>query len=102
VRRAQPLPEARFVRIYSDGGYVTNLSLAEFSGEGVLLADFLDDAPLTPEHGFPARLVVPGKYGYKSAKWVRTIEIIEHDRPGFWETRGYSNRADPFAEERFS
>lgn len=57
--------------------------------------------PLTPEHGYPLRLVVPKRYAYKSAKWVRGIEFLQKDRPGFWEVRGYSNSADPWKEERY-
>jgi DMSO/TMAO reductase YedYZ molybdopterin-dependent catalytic subunit len=101
LARARPLPDARHVRIYADGGYVTNLTLEEFMEDGVLVADSMNGEPLPPERGFPARLVVPGKYGIKSAKWLRTIELLAHHRPGFWESRGYASGADPFAEERF-
>jgi DMSO/TMAO reductase YedYZ molybdopterin-dependent catalytic subunit len=98
--RANPLPEARHVFIQCDGGYTTNLTLEDLRDPDVLLADSLDGEPITREHGLPVRLVVPKKYSWKSAKWVRSIEFIAEDRQGFWEMRGYSNNADPFAEER--
>ena len=69
--------------------------------DSVFFAYEYNGKPLTPEHGFPLRLVVPALYAYKSAKWVRGIEILKEDRPGFWETRGYSNTANPWKEERF-
>ena len=71
-------------------------------GDDVLVADRMGGEPLPPERGYPARLVVPGKYAYKSAKWVRLIEFLAEDRPGFWESRGYSNTADPLTEDRFA
>jgi DMSO/TMAO reductase YedYZ molybdopterin-dependent catalytic subunit len=95
-----PLPEARHAFVQCDGGYTTNLALEDLRHPDVLLADTLSDEPLTPEHGFPVRLVLPHKYAWKSAKWVRSIELIADDRPGFWEMRGYSTNADPFTEER--
>jgi DMSO/TMAO reductase YedYZ molybdopterin-dependent catalytic subunit len=98
----KPLPEAKFVFIQCDGGYTVNLAIEDVRRPNVLLADSLAGEPLTPEHGFPVRLVVPHKYSWKSAKWIRSIEFISEDRPGFWEVRGYSNTADPFAEERLS
>ena len=66
----------------------------------MLLARSHDGLPLAPEHGWPLRLVVPGRYGWKSAKWVSGIEFMAADRPGFWEVRGYSTSADPWREER--
>ncbi len=100
LAQVNPHPEARFAFIQCDGGYTTNLDIEALRDPDTLLADSLDDAPLTTEHGFPVRLVVPNKYSWKSAKWVRSIEFVAEDRPGFWEMRGYSNNADPFAEER--
>lgn len=93
---------ARFALVYCDGGYTTNLTLAEFLDDDVLLADRLDGRDLSPDHGFPLRLVVPKLYGWKSAKWVRAIEFSERDRRGFWEVRGYHNHGDPWKEERYS
>jgi DMSO/TMAO reductase YedYZ molybdopterin-dependent catalytic subunit len=95
-------PGARFAIILCDGGYTTNLTLEEFLGEDVLLADRLDGQDLSRDHGYPLRLIVPRLYGWKSAKWVRVIEFSAHDRPGFWEVRGYHNHGDPWREERYS
>jgi DMSO/TMAO reductase YedYZ molybdopterin-dependent catalytic subunit len=101
-RNVEAKPGAAFAVIHADGGYTTNLPLAELIQDDVLLADTHDGQPLTPEHGAPVRLVVPRRYFWKSAKWVRGIELIDRDRPGFWETNGYHNEADPWREERFS
>ena len=95
-------PQARFVMIHCDGGYTTNLPLEYFVDDDVMLADRHDGQDLTPDHGFPLRLVVPKLYAWKSAKWVRAIEFLPKDRRGFWEVRGYHNRADPWTEERYS
>ena len=100
--RAQPRPEARFAIIRAEREFTTNLPLAELKHDDVLVADTHDGAPLTPEHGWPLRLVVPRRYFWKSAKWVRVIELATEDRPGFWEQNGYHNDADPWREERFS
>lgn len=102
VGPAHPLPEAKYALIHAEGGYTTNLPIEALMAEDVIVADKLDGEQLTPEHGFPARLVVPGRYRYKSAKWVRRVEFLAEDHPGFWETRGYSNTADPFTEDRFA
>jgi len=95
-------PEARFAVIHAEQGYTTNLPLAALLDDDVLLADRHDGRDLTPEHGWPLRLVVPKRYFWKSAKWVRGIELVADDRPGFWEQNGYHNDADPWREERFS
>jgi DMSO/TMAO reductase YedYZ molybdopterin-dependent catalytic subunit len=102
LRRAGPKPEARFVIIRAEQGYTTNLPLAELVDEDVLLADKHDGEPLAPEHGWPLRLVVPRRYFWKSAKWVRALELTAADQPGFWERNGYHNEADPWNEERYS
>lgn len=99
---AQPLDDARFVLIHAEGGYTTNLPLNVAMDDDVIFAYEYDRKPLTPEHGYPLRLVVPKRYAYKSAKWVRGIEFLEDDQLGFWEQRGYSNSADPWKEERYS
>lgn len=99
--RAGPKPGARFVIIYAENDYTANLPLEAFSAGDTLLATHHDGAPLEPDHGFPLRLVVPRLYFWKSAKWVRGIELMAQDRPGFWEQRGYSNQADPWTEERY-
>lgn len=98
---AKPFREARFVSIIAEHGYTTNLPLEVAMDDNVTLAYEYDGKPLTPEHGFPLRLVVPKRYAYKSAKWVRGVEFLKEDRPGFWELRSYSNSADPWKEERF-
>ncbi|CAN5731988.1 sulfite oxidase-like oxidoreductase [soil metagenome] len=98
----RPTPDARFVVVHAEQGYTTNLPLAVLDDADVLLADTADGAPLTPEHGYPLRLLVPKRYFWKSAKWVRGLELRKEDQPGFWERYGYHNDADPWREERFS
>jgi DMSO/TMAO reductase YedYZ molybdopterin-dependent catalytic subunit len=100
--RVRPKPEARFAIIHAEQNFTSNLPLGELLHDDVLLADRHDGVPLTPEHGWPLRLVVPRRYFWKSAKWIRAIEIVPADRPGFWEQNGYHNDADPWREERFS
>ncbi len=102
VRRASPRPEARFVLVHAENGYTTNLPLADFLGDDCLFAWAHDGRPLEPEHGGPLRLVIPRLYAWKSAKWVRGVEFLDHDRPGFWERNGYHNQGDPWTEQRFS
>ena len=99
---AKPSSGAQFVEIIAEQGYTTNLPLSVVMDDDVLLAYGLNGKPLTRGHGFPLRLVVPKRYAYKSAKWVRRVEFLKEDRPGFWEKRGYSNSADLWKEERFS
>ncbi len=98
---AEPKPSARFVVAHSEQGYTANVPIASLRDPLALLATHADGAPLTPEHGWPLRLVIPGKYFWKSAKWLRGIELTASDRPGFWERYGYHNDADPFEEERY-
>ncbi len=102
MKLIRPKPGARFVMVHCDGGYTTNLPLDLLMDDDVLFAYRHNGKPLAPEHGWPLRLVVPKRYGWKSAKWVRGLEFMEKDRRGFWEERGYHNDADPWAEERFS
>jgi DMSO/TMAO reductase YedYZ molybdopterin-dependent catalytic subunit len=97
-----PTERARFVTIGCDGGYTTSLPLADLLAPDVLLAWALDGKDLDPDHGFPLRLVVPHKYAYKSAKWVRWVRFTYDQELGYWEVRGYSNSADPWREERRS
>lgn len=97
-----PAERARFVTIGCDDGYTTSLPLADLLRPDVLLAWGLDGKELTPEYGFPLRLVVPHKYAYKAAKWVRWIRCTYHQELGYWEQRGYSNSADPWQEERYA
>jgi len=96
------LPEARYVMVHCDGGYSTNLPLEALLDDDVLLAYRYNDAPLPAQYGYPLRLVVPKRYFWKSAKWVRALEFMARDRRGFWESRGYHNDADPWKEERYS
>jgi len=99
---AAPKAEGRFAILHAEAGFTTNLPLSELIQDDVLLADRHDGQPLAPEHGWPLRLVVPRRYFWKSAKWIRRIEVVGRDEPGFWERNGYHNEADPWREERFS
>ena len=95
-------PSATFVIAYSYGGYTTNLPLADVLNGQAFVAHEYDGKPLTPDHGGPARLVVPARYFWKSAKWVRGLRLQAGDEPGFWESLGYHNRGDQWREERYS
>jgi DMSO/TMAO reductase YedYZ molybdopterin-dependent catalytic subunit len=95
-------PEARHVLFHSEGGYTANVPLDVFSEDDVLLALKHDGEDLTPEHGFPLRMIVPSRYAWKSAKWLRMIEFLNEDQLGFWEKYGYNNNADFLKEERFA
>jgi DMSO/TMAO reductase YedYZ molybdopterin-dependent catalytic subunit len=101
LRRAGPLPSARFVLVHAEQGYTTNLPLEDLDRPANLLALGHNGEPLTPEHGGPVRLLVPHLYFWKSAKWVTGFELLEEDYPGFWEQNGYHKRGDPWAEERY-
>lgn len=98
---ATPLPSARFAMVHSYGDYTTNLPLAVLQEDGVLFAHRHDGEPLSEEHGGPLRLVVPRLYFWKSAKWVNGLELMDRDRPGFWEQNGYHMHGDPWREERY-
>lgn len=98
---AGPLPEAKFVIVHAAGGFTTNLTLEDFSAEDALLAVKHEGKPLTAEHGYPVRLIVPRLYLWKSAKWLEGLEFTDKDRPGFWERAGYHNHGDPWKEERY-
>lgn len=102
LRRAEPSPQARFVLVHCDGDYTENLPLAAVDDDDVLLATRHNGEPLTPQHGYPLRLVVPKRYAWKSAKWLRAVEFVAEDEPGFWERYGYHMNADPWREERFA
>jgi DMSO/TMAO reductase YedYZ molybdopterin-dependent catalytic subunit len=99
---ANTLPNANFVIIHGIGDFTTNLTVKDFLEPDVLFALKHNGELLTPQHGYPIRLVVPRLYFWKSAKWVTGIEFSEYDKPGFWESRGYHNRGDPWKEERYS
>ncbi len=94
-------PEARYLVAHGAQGFTTNLPLAEALEEDVLVATHHNGTPLTPEHGWPMRLVVPKLYAWKSAKWLTGLEFLDQDRPGFWEQAGYHQHGDPWTEERF-
>jgi DMSO/TMAO reductase YedYZ molybdopterin-dependent catalytic subunit len=93
---------AAYVLAFSDGGYSSNLPLADVSDGKAWVAYEYEDEPLAPEHGGPARLLVPRHYFWKSAKWVRGIELRKDDQPGFWERYGYHNYGDPWKEQRYA
>ena len=102
LRLAGVRPTATHVLAHSEQGYTANLPLTVLDDEDVLLADTFDGAPLEAEHGWPLRLLVPKRYFWKSAKWIRGFEFLEVDAPGFWEVNGYHLHADPWKEERYS
>ena len=94
--------EARFVLVQAyDSGWTTNMPLDAFLAEDSILADMHDEEPISLEHGGPLRLVIPRLYAWKSAKWVRGVEFLAQDKPGYWEQGGYHMNGDPWKEERF-
>jgi DMSO/TMAO reductase YedYZ molybdopterin-dependent catalytic subunit len=94
--------DAKYVLAFCDGGYTTNLPVADVTGGQASLAFGYDGKPLPPEHGGPARLLVPHLYFWKSAKWVRGLDLLDRDEPGFWETYGYHMYGDPWREQRYA
>lgn len=102
VRLAPPAMDVTTVVVWAEYGYSANLRLADLAADGVLFATRLGGEPLTPEHGFPVRLVVPHLYAWKSVKWTRGVEYVVGDRRGFWEERGYHSIADPWREQRYA
>jgi DMSO/TMAO reductase YedYZ molybdopterin-dependent catalytic subunit len=97
----RPQPTARFAIAHAEHGFTSNLPLEALDAEDALVAYEADGEPLTPEHGWPVRLVVPSRYFWKSAKWLRGLELSSVDKPGFWERYGYHNEADFWKEERY-
>ena len=95
-------PSARYTVAHAEQGFTANVPISFLEADGALLAYEADGEPLAAEHGWPLRLVIPGKYFWKSAKWLRGIELSASDKPGFWERYGYHNDADPFEEQRYS
>jgi DMSO/TMAO reductase YedYZ molybdopterin-dependent catalytic subunit len=93
--------QAAYALAFSDGGYTTNIPVADLSGRKAWIVDAYDGRPLDPEHGGPARLLVPHLYFWKSAKWIRGLELRTTDQPGFWEMFGYHNYGDPWKEQRY-
>ena len=94
--------EAEHIIASCDGGYTTNLPLEDVTGGKAWIVDTYDGEPLPPEHGGPARLLVPHLYFWKSAKWVRGLRLVNEDEPGFWEALGYHNYGDPWREQRYT
>jgi DMSO/TMAO reductase YedYZ molybdopterin-dependent catalytic subunit len=94
--------EAAYALAFSDGGYTTNVPLEDLTGGRAWIAHGYDGEPLDPEHGGPARLLIPHLYFWKSAKWVRGLELRQDDEPGFWESYGYHNYGDPWREQRYA
>jgi DMSO/TMAO reductase YedYZ molybdopterin-dependent catalytic subunit len=101
AKLVRPKPTARYVVAHAEQGFTANVPIEFIEHEHALLATEADGEPLTPEHGWPLRLVIPGKYFWKSAKWLRGLELRSTDRPGFWERYGYHNDADPWREQRY-
>ena len=99
---AEPLPSACYMMCHAYDGYTTNLPLSEALKDDVLLVHQVDGQPLTREHGGPVRVVTPQLYAWKGAKWIQRIEFMTEDRLGYWETRGYSNTAYPWRNDRYS
>ena len=99
---AQVDHDSGYVLAFSDGGYTANLPVADVTSGQAWVAFSYDGQPLEPEHGGPARLLVPHLYFWKSAKWVRGLELLDHDQPGFWEGYGYHIYGDPWREQRYA
>jgi DMSO/TMAO reductase YedYZ molybdopterin-dependent catalytic subunit len=97
-----PKPSGRFVVAHAEQGFTANMPLAAIEDDEALIAYEADGEPLSPDHGWPVRLVVPSRYFWKSAKWLRGLELLDHDQPGFWERYGYHNDADFTKEQRYS
>jgi len=102
AKLCNPKPSAQFVLAHAEFGFTANSPLSAIADENALVVYEADGEPLTPEHGWPARLFVPTKYFWKSAKWLTGLELLAADRPGFWERYGYNNDADFWREERYS
>jgi DMSO/TMAO reductase YedYZ molybdopterin-dependent catalytic subunit len=98
--RARVTPAGTHVMAHGDGGYTTNVPLRALYDDDVLVAHTYEGRPLEPDHGAPLRLLVPKRYFWKSAKFLRQLEVMASDREGFWELNGYHNDADPFTEQR--
>ena len=102
AKLASPKPSARFVIAHAEQGFTSNMPIDAIEDENALIAYEADGEPLTPDHGWPVRLVVPSRYFWKSAKWLRGLELRSRDEPGFWERYGYHNDANYWREERYS
>src|SRR4051795_5617519 len=102
AQRVRPEPSARFVLAHAEQGFTANVPIAALEDDNSLIAWEAHGEPLEPEHGWPLRLVVPSRYFWKSAKWLRGLELLSADEPGFWERYGYHNEADYWKEQRYS
>jgi DMSO/TMAO reductase YedYZ molybdopterin-dependent catalytic subunit len=102
AKLVSPRPTARFVVAHAEQGFTSNMPIEAIEDENALIAYEADGEPLTPDHGWPLRLLVPSRYFWKSAKWLRGLELRSTDEPGFWERYGYHNDADYWKEERYS
>jgi DMSO/TMAO reductase YedYZ molybdopterin-dependent catalytic subunit len=102
AERVKPRAQARYVVAHAEQGFTSNLPLTALEAGEALIAWEAEGEPLTPEHGWPLRLVVPSRYFWKSAKWLRGLELLSHDEPGFWERYGYHNEADFLQEQRYA
>lgn len=102
LEAAPPAAGVSYVMLWAEYGYSANIRLSDFAAGTTLLATHRDGRELSPEHGFPLRLVLPHLYAWKSVKWLRGIEYLTEDRRGFWEDRGYHNVADPWSEQRYA
>ena len=101
AKLCRPKPTANFAIAHAEAGFTANVPIAALEDEHALVVYEADGEPLTPEHGWPVRLVIPTKYFWKSAKWLRGIELSSIDKPGFWERYGYHNDADFWKEQRY-
>ena len=101
MKLAVPEQATKYLLAHAEQGYTANIPLADLDRDNVLLATHHDGRPLEPEHGYPLRLIVPHLYAWKSVKWVRGLEFLPRDVPGFWEQNGYHMYGDPFQEQRF-
>jgi DMSO/TMAO reductase YedYZ molybdopterin-dependent catalytic subunit len=101
IKSVKVKPDATHVMAHCEYGFTANLDMAVLDDDDTMLAYEYDGKPLTPEHGYPLRLLVPKKYFWKSAKWLRGLEFMKGDKPGFWERNGYHMEGDPWREERF-
>ena len=102
VALAPPAPDVSHVMVWAEYGYSSNMTLEDFTAADALFATHRNGQELSREHGYPLRLIVPHLYAWKGPKWVRGFEYLTEDRRGFWEERGYHNRADPWREQRYS
>ena len=102
LERVHPKPQASYVLVDAEQGLTANVPVTDLDREEVLLATHHAGKPLSPDHGYPLRLIVPHLYAWKSVKWVRVLEFLDQDQAGFWEQNGYHMYGDPWQEQRFS